>query len=686
MRRRCLTIVASGLVLLAQATQAETPDEILKKPLPSVFDASAIDHNVAPCADFYQYACGAWLKANPIPPDQSGWWRYSDLDDHITAVLASILEEAAAGKGDKSELRRKIGDYYASCLDEAAIEAKGLKPFAPEFERIAAINSKSDFAAAVAHLHRIGTSPLFFFSSTPDYTDASMTIATVDQDGFVLPDRDYYLTKEFKDERADYRAHVTRMFRLLGDKADKAAAEADAVMRIETALAHAAMSLVDRREPENIHHKMTLAAFTKLAPSFDWKAYLADAGAPSFDVIDVADPGFFKGLERPLKSLPLEDWKAYLRWSLIDGLVSVAPKALVDEDFTFFGERLDGQAKLPSRWKACVGATDDQLGSALGEAYVEREFSEETKQRVLAMVHAIERAMQADIESIDWMSETTKARALEKLANVAEKIGHPDIPLDYSALEIARNDALGNAMRAADFAFRIDTAKIGKPFDRSEWSTTAPTNNSYYDDQAVDITIPAGALQPPNFDPAADDATNYGNFGSLIGHELTHAFDDEGRHYDARGNLKNWWTPQDAKAFEARAAGFVREYSRFVAVKDRSNPAKDVMVDGELTLGENTADNGGLWLAYHAFLDTPGAKDGKDGLSYSPAQRFFLSYAQGWCENETLESAKEDAQTEEHAPGKYRVNGVLMNMQPFREAFACKVGTPMAPAKTNRVW
>jgi putative endopeptidase len=476
------------------------------------------------------------------------------------------------------------------------------------------------------------------------------------------------------------------MFRLLGDDESRAKTEADAVLRIETALAKASMSLVDQREPKNIHHKMTLKAFTALTPSFDWKTYLAAIGAPSFSELDVADPGFFRGVEPAPKSLPLDDWKAYLRWTFIHGLVSVAPRAFVDEDFAFFRRRLDGQEEIGERWKACVDAVDDQLGDALGQAYVEREFSASARERVLAMMHAIEREMHADIEQIDWMSETTKARALEKLANMGEKVGYPDSWLDYSNVKIVRGDALGNATRAADFAFTHEIRKIGKPFARGEWGATPPTNNSYYDDQAVDMTFPAGLLQLPNFDPNADDAVNYGNLGALIGHELTHGFDDEGRHYDARGNLKDWWIKRDAEAFETRAEGFVREYGRFVAVKDPSHPRKDVMVDGELTLGESTADNGGARLAYEAFLKTANAKDGKDGLGFAPAQRFFLSYAQGWCENETPESAKEDAKTDEHAPGKYRVNGVVMNMQPFREAFACKVGTLMAPAKLNRVW
>jgi endothelin-converting enzyme/putative endopeptidase len=600
--------------------------------------------------------------------------------------LAAILEEAAAGKGTKTENRRKIGDYYASCLDEATIDAKGMKPFTPELDRIEALNDKKELAEVIARQHLLGAKPMFLFSSAQDYTDATMIIAQADQDGFALPDRDYYLTHEFKSERADYRAHLGLMLGLLGDDTKKAKAEAEAVMRVETALAKAAMGLVERREPKNVHQKMTLAEFIKLTPAFDWTAYLVGVGAPVFMSLDVADPDFFKGLEVSLNSLPLTDWKAYLRWTLIHGLVPSAPKAFVDEDFAFFDKRLGGQAAIKARWKRCVDATDEQLGEALGEAYVEREFSPEAKQRVRAMTHQIEKAMEADIKTLDWMSEKTKTRALEKLASVVYKIGHPDKWRDYSKLEIVRGDALGNMERASGFELRRQLAKIGKPVDRREWTMTPPTNDAYYDPQLNDVNLPAGVLQPPNFDMKADDAANYGNLVALIGHELTHGFDDEGRHYDARGNLQDWWTEEDAKAFEARAADLVGQYGAFVAVKDPSDPAKDVHVDGKLTLGENTADNGGIRLSYEAFLRTPGAKAGKDSLGYTPAQRFFLSYAQGWCVNRTDEFAKEAAKTDPHSPGKYRVNGVVANMSALREAFACKVGAPIAPARVNRVW
>jgi predicted metalloendopeptidase len=656
------------------------------QPLPPVVDPAAIDRSADPCQDFFQYACGNWLKANPVPADESSWYRFSELDEHTRWVLRAILAEAAAEKNRTSPVDRKIGAYYAACMDEPAIEAKGLAPLRGELGKIATLKGMTALPAEIARVHALGGNALFGFSAGQDYTDAEKNVAVADQGGFALPDRDYYLTDEFKGERADYLVHLQKMFALLGDSAPKAAEEAASVMKIETALASGAMGRVERREPKNVHHKTALAEFAKTAPSFAWKPYLAAAGAPAFDSLDVVDPDFFKAMGSALDAIPLNEWKSYLRWTALHAQVSMLPARFVAEDFAFFGKRLGGQKEIKARWKRCVESTDAGLGEALGQAYVATEFPPEAKERVLGLVRAIERAMDADIHGSPWMSDATKELALKKLAGLANKIGYPDKWRDYSKLEIAPGDALGNLARADAFEFRRQLAKIGKPVDHGEWSMTPPTDNAYYDPQMNDINFPAGILQPPNFDLRADTAAIYGSIGATVGHELTHGFDDEGRHYDAHGNMVDWWTDADDKAFEARAKGFVNEYSSFTALADAKDPSKNVMLDGRLTLGENIADNGGLLLAYRAML---AEFDGKlpppiDG--FDAKQRFFVSYGQSWCMNQTDESIKKQAKSDPHSTGRWRVNGVVSNMTEFGQAFSCKEGAAMTPTAPNRVW
>ncbi len=674
-------LAAAAAILLTLSTSARAD-----KPLPPVVDPTAIDRGADPCADFFQYSCGNWLKENPVPADQSRWYRFSELDEHTRWVLRALLAEAAAERDRTSPNERKIGDYYASCMDVPAIDAKGLAPLKGELDRVAALKDKAALPAEIARVHALGGNAAFIFGSGQDYTDAEKNVAVADQGGFSLPDRDYYLTDEFKGERADYLRHLQKMFSFLGDSADKAAAEAAAVMKVETALARGAMGRVERREPKNVHHKTALNVFAASAPAFGWKAYFAAAGAPAFENLDVVDPDFFKALDTTINSIPIEEWKSYLRWTVLHAQASMLPTNVTAEDFDFFGKRLGGQQEIKARWKRCVESTDAGLGEALGQAYVASEFPPQAKARVLALVHAIEKAMDADIRKSPWMTDTTKKLALRKLAGLANKIGYPDKWRDYTKLEIVPGDAFGNMARADAFEFRRQLAKIGRPVDHGEWAMTPPTDNAYYDPQMNDINFPAGILQPPNFDLKADTAAVFGSIGATIGHELTHGFDDEGRHYDVHGNMADWWTSADGKAFEARAQGFVDEYSSFTALADQKDPAKSVMLNGRLTLGENIADNGGLFLAYMALLDTLGGQPPPPIDGFDAKQRFFVSYGQSWCMNQTDESIKKQAKSDPHSTGRWRVNGVVSNMPEFGQAFSCKIGSPMAPESANRVW
>ncbi|HET9838468.1 MAG TPA: M13 family metallopeptidase [Candidatus Angelobacter sp.] len=642
----------------------------------------ALDKSADPCVDFYQFACGGWMKNNPIPSDQSIWNRFGELAESNRQKLRGILEQAAkATKRDAGE--QKIGDYYSACMDEAAIEKKGAAALKPEFDRINALKDKAGIADLIAHLHGEGINALFNFGSGADFKNAGQVIGQADQGGLSLPDRDYYTKDDPKsvELRKQLAEHIANMFKLLGDPPDKAAAEANAVLNVETALAKGSGDRVERREPERVYHKMSLTEWQGLTPSFSFTRYLAGIGAPSLNSLNVAEPNFFKALDAELKSLSLDDLKTYLRWHLVTGQTDSLPRAFQDEHFNFYGKTLQGAKEIRPRWKRCVAAVDGDLGEALGQVFVDNYYPPEAKARTLTMVKQLEEALRRDIGELPWMSDVTKKQALIKLDAIQNKIGYPSKWRDYSALKIKRGDALGNSLRANAFEVRRQLMKIGKPLDKQEWQMTPPTVNAYYEPTENNINFPAGILQPPFYDFKADDALNFGGMGAVIGHELTHGFDDQGALFDPQGNLKNWWTPEDQKAFNERTQCIVDEYDKFVAIDD-------VHVRGKLTLGENTADNGGLRIAYMALMKSladsgkqPGEIDG-----FTPEQRVFIGWGQIWCQNQTDQMARLLAINNEHSPGNFRVNGVVQNMPEFQKAFGCKAGQPMVSANACRVW
>ncbi len=681
----CLTILGSRPPAAGETPASQAVDHGL--------DLAAIDRTVDPCADFYRFACGGWMKSNPIPPDRGTWGRGGQLDERNLAVLHNILEAASAQAPARTAVEKQIGDFYASCMDEPGIEKHGIEPLKADLGRIEAIDSTRKLGAEIARQHVAGVnlnvagggfyamSLLFRFGSEQDARDATSVIAVVDQGGLGLPDRDYYLKDDGKsvETRGRYRDHLRRTFELLGDAPKRAAQAAERVLSLETALAKVSMDRVARREPENVYHKMTRKDLESLAPSFDWTTYFSTIGAAEVPGLNVAVPDFIKGVESLLKSQPLEGFKDYLRWQVARSASPLLGQTFVAANFEFYGKTLGGAREISPRWKRCAQLTDALLGEALGQPYVERAFGAQGKARTLKMVEALEKALRRDIEGLPWMTEATKKQALVKLDGIKNKIGYPDKWRDYGSVRVVRNDFAGNVGRARAFEVARGIAKIGKPVDRGEWGMTPPTVNAYYDAQLNDINFPAGILQPPYYDNAADDALNLGGIGSVIGHELTHGFDDQGRKFDAQGNLRDWWTAEDAAEFEKRATCLADEYSAFVAVED-------VHLNGRLTLGENTADNGGLRIAYMALLDTlagavPGPVDG-----FTPEQRFFLGNAQAWCANVSDEAARLRAQTNEHSLPKYRVNGVVSNMPEFQKAFTCPAGAPMVRENACRVW
>ena len=648
------------------------------------FDIDALDRSVDPCVDFYKFACGNWVAQNPIPADQSVWGRFNELAERTRLLLRDIVEKASQPHLNRSPVEQKIGDFYASCMDVSAIDKLGTKPIQPELDRIATIRTRDDVIETIAYLNLRGVRAVFVFYPHADLHDATMTIANIDQGGLSLPDRDYYLKTDPKsvETREKFAAHVQKMFELLGDKPKAAADEAKTVMHLETELAKASMDRTARRNVESRDHKMSVAKLSALAPNFDFPRYFTAVAAPEFTSLNVGNPGFFKAISGTFDSVPVADWKSYLRLHLLRATAGVLDTPFVQEEFEFERKYLAGVRELEPRWKRCLEYTDHELGEALGQLYVERAFGADAKQRTREMAEAIFAAMSQDIDSLTWMSDATKKAAHEKLAKVVDNIGYPDKWRDYSTVNILRGDAMGNLYRTSAFEFLRQVNKIGQPVDPTEWLASPPTVDAYYNPSRNDINFPAGILQPPFYDNRLDDPVNFGAIGAIIGHELTHGFDDQGAKFDPTGNFRMWWTKEDFAEFEKRGRCLVDEYSGFVAIED-------VHLNGELTLGENTADNGGLRLSYMALESrlkhrSSAATAKIDG--FTPEQRFFLGFGQIWCQNVTPESARLRAITDSHSPGQYRVDGVLVNMPEFQQAYGCKAGQPMVSANRCRTW
>jgi len=645
-------------------------------------DVNAMDRAADPCVDFYQYSCGGWQKNNPIPPDQTSWSVYGKLYEDNLKYLRGILEEASTAK-NRDAVTQKTGDYYAACMNETAVEKLGAKPIAPSLAEIEALQSVHQIAPLAAKLHLAGDSLLFGSGSQQDPDNSDAMIVAIAQGGLGLPDRDYYTKDDAKSKeiRERYVQHVQKMFELIGDAAGNAKREAGTVMRIETSLAKASLTRVDQRDPYKITHKMKVADLEKLSPNFDWTAYFAASKVPSFDILNVESPEFMKEFNAQVNAVPLDDWKSYMRYHVANSQALYLSSAFVNENFEFYRKYLRGAKELQPRWKRCVRYVDEQLGEALGQDYVRKTFPPELKTATLKMTVEIEDAMERRIQQLDWMSPETKQQALNKLHTIRNKIGYPDKWRDYSSVTIVRDDFFGNAERATEFENHREFNKVSKPVDRSEWDMTPPTVNAYYNAQMNDINFPAGVLQPPLYDAKMDDAPNYGDTGSTIGHELTHGFDDEGRQFDAKGNLKDWWTKQDAEQFVKHADCVVDQYAQYTVVDD-------IHINSKLTEGEDVADLGGTILAYIAWKDADKNEQLKDRDGLTPDQRFFVGFAQWACENDRPEDLRARAITDPHSPPKYRVNGVVVNVPEFGEAFRCKSGSPMVkpPNKVCKVW
>ncbi len=648
-------------------------------------DLANLDRSVSPCKDFFDFANGGWIKSHQIPAAYPSWGLFNELAQHNQEILRKILDQEAAAraKAKPGSNDQKLGDFYASCMNRSAIDAAGLKPLEPEFRRIAAIRNLPELEAEVARLQAMGAGVLFGFYARQDFKNSSEEIANASQGGLGLPDRDGYLKSDPHSVqlREQYVAHVTRMFELLGDPATRAAAEAKTVMAIETRLAQASMPRVEMRNPNNTYHKMDAAQFQALTPHFSWRRYFTDLGYPSIETINVSQPKFFEALDKDLSTVPLGEWKTYLRWHLIHAMAPALSTSFVDENFNFYGRDLTGARELQPRWQVCVRATDRQLGEALGQKYVARAFPPSAKAAALKMVHNLIASLRADIQTLPWMDPATRKAALYKLDKMMIKVGYPDHWRSYAAYHVAAGPYVENVIRGDRFRFARVLARIGKPVNRSRWGMTPPTVNAYYNPSMNEIVFPAGILQPPFFDPKADDALNYGGIGAVIGHEMTHGFDDEGSRFDANGNLKNWWTPQDLRNFHARAQCIAHQFDGYVAIGNLHE-------NGDLVLGESIADLGGLTIAYKAFEKTPEFSSHKLIQGFTPQQRFFLAFARIWAGKQRPQFIRLLVKVDPHPLGRYRVIGPLSNMDEFAHAFDCHGKNTMVRPAADRckVW
>ena len=678
---RALSLIVALTFVLATPAAAQTSAVPMQS---TPLDPANLDRSVSACTDFNQFANGGWIAGHPVPPAFSVWGSFTELGENNQSNLLTILRDAAAkGNSQASEDMRKLGVYYSSCMDSAGAERAGAQPIIPALTRIAGVRNRRQLEAEVARLHSQGVPVLFGFGAQQDAKNSTSVIAGIRQGGLSLPDRDYYLNpdKRYADIRANYTDHVAKMFQLLGESAGESGADAQRVVALETALAKPAKTRVQLRDPNANYNKMTAKELAQLAPGFDWAKFFAGEGRGDIATINVQNTVFLRSVDSLLASAPLDDWKAYLRWKVVDAAAPSLSSAFVNEDFRF-SSTLSGTKEMLPREKRCARATDSGLRDALGQAYVAQYFTPTAKQRALEMVRNLESVFHDRLQTLGWMSDTTKIQATGKLAAFANKIGYPDKWRDYSTLTIKPGHFLNNQIAVREYERRRDMRRIGQPVDRNEWGMTPPTVNAYYNPSMNEIVFPAGIMQPPFFDPKADDAVNYGGMGAVIGHEMTHGFDDQGSQFDAQGNLRNWWSASDLEKFK-RGTGLVSSQFDSYTVLD------SVHVNGKLTLGENLADLGGLSISY-AALEKALAEKGRPALidGFTPEQRFFLAWAQIWRQNITPEAQRVRINTDPHSPGRWRVNGPISNMPQFAAAFGCKPGDPMVRPDSVRpvIW